>query len=371
MALSRIGLLLICALALQSPTSAQQASAEQAASDPATQMLSIPVYQSAAQTRVMVTIGDGPPGPMVFDTGSDSNDIIEPLANRLKLAVVGTDKSIDGATNRSTTLPVLAIPDFAISGIPLGTVKAFKRAPFDVDSIGLVGPYIFSGRLVTLEFGLSRFRVSDASATPDGRAYKFAEGLPAVPVSIAGIAIIAHFDSGADTALSLPTRYMKRLAFIEKPYVAGVMTSMLGSQLAYQARIRGDVRIGPLLLHNPKVGFAGERPYANVGLLILRKLTFAVDPKRQLTWLFDPNVDRLPMVAYAGHYGEFAVTNSKGHLTIKQEDLPPASFVPLGSGLFENRDDGARIQFRREGKRSTGLWRISPKGRIKWVARTA
>jgi hypothetical protein len=367
---THIALLLISALALQSPTSARQASGVQPADDKAPQMLSIPFYQSAAQARVMVTIGDSLPTPMLFDTGTNGFDLDAPVAERMNLRVVDTGEAVDAATMKRVAVSVVAVPNFAVSGIPIGTVEANKNEPFDPNSVGVVGPYLFSGRLVTLEFGQSRMRVSDASNAPDGKAFPFIENLPAVPIDVAGIPIMSHFDSGADSDLGLPTRLMKSLSFIEPPVRSGQVTSMLGKQPEYRARIRGDVKIGPLVLHNPRVGFSGDRPYANVGLLILRQMTFAVDPKRQLTWLFDPKSDRLPMTAYAGRYGEFAVASGQGKLTLTRDPLPPATFVPLGSGLFEDREDGARIQFRREGRKSTGLWRISPKGRVTWADRT-
>jgi len=372
MAARTLGLLLVSALVLQSPTSAQQASAPAPqAGEPAKQMLSIPFYQSAAQARVMVTIGDSLPTPMLFDTGTNGFDLDAPVADAMRLPVVDTGEAVDAATMKRVAVSIVSVPNFAVSGNPIGTVVANKNEPMDGDSVGVVGPYLFSGRLVILEFGQSRMRVSEASDAPDGRAFPFVENLPAVPINVAGIAIMSHFDSGADSELGLPIRLMKSLPFIEPPVQSGVATSMLGSQPQYRARIRGDVRIGSLVLHNPTVRFSGDRPYANVGLLILRRLTFAVDPKRQLTWLFDPKVDRLPIAVYAGRYGGFAVASRHGTLVITQQALPPATFVPLGSGLFENREDGARIQFRREGARSTGLWRISPKGRVTWAARTS
>jgi hypothetical protein len=318
----------------------------------------------------MLTIAGEAPSPVIFDTGINGINISARIADKLHLRVVGSIKMLDAATGIESTLPEVLLPNSAVSGIPLGDVRASTTAGEDPDSIGVLGPYIFSGRLVTLEFGLGRLRLSDPSTTPDGAAYPFEENLPTVPITVAGVAMNSHFDSGNNSSIILPKRWMTKLPLLESPYVVGSATSSLGTQSIYQARLRGDLRVGPLVLHNPKVAFGGGA-HANVGLPILRQLTFAVDPKRQLSWLLDPKIDRLPTRSYAGRYGQFVVAARGASLAVRRGNELPNTFVPIGSGLFEDREDGTRVQFRREGNRSTGLLRISPGGGIIAADRTS
>ena len=359
---ANFGMVLGCALLASSGSAQSALKAENS------QIRVVPLYQSARGALAVITIAGGLPTSMIFDTCAGSFSIEQSVADRLQLRVVGSEESTDGATGRTEVVPLVEIPHLKISDVSVGTIKAQRRPYGEPDVIGLFSPSIFADHLVTLEFGSSRMRLSDPTSHPDGRAHAYKDGLPAASITVAGIAMNAFLDSGNTAEFTLPKRMMSKLSFIEAPREVGRATSVTGTQPVYRGKIRGDIRVGPLVLHNPTVGFLSDQSEANVGLPILRQLTFAIDPRRQMTWIFDPGIDRLPITSYAGRYGDYAVRASDGMLSV-QRNSTSMVYRPLGSGLFENAETGYRIQFLREDKRILGLNLIRPEGNVTSASR--
>jgi hypothetical protein len=359
-------------LAVQSPTSAEQTSASPvpaASSAPLTQV--IPLYQSTRRSMAMLTLADGPPSPVIFDTGASGNSLSDTYADRLNLKKVDEAVDIDGATGKSATLPVVALPQPELSGVPLMDPIAVKRPTHELDMIGIFGLNNFTGRLVTLELGLTRLRLSDPADAPDGHAFPYLSNadLPGAEIVIAGKPVQAVLDSGNARGFYLPKSMMATLPLKTPPHVVGVATSALGQQTRYVAQLRGDIRVGPLVLHDPEVNFAGES-MPNVGNAVLRQLTLVFDPKRQLSWILDPTVDRLPPTSYAGHYGDYLVRANGHAISVQVNNQPALSFTPLGSGLFENPSNGDRVQFHRADSRSVAMSFIPASGQVVSSPRT-
>ena len=91
-----VATLLLSAFAMQSNPGSAQTGA-----DPAHEIL--PLFASGPRAFAMLTLGDGPPTPVVFDTGTDHNLLTENYAKKLKLTIVGSAPVTDAASGKSST----------------------------------------------------------------------------------------------------------------------------------------------------------------------------------------------------------------------------------------------------------------------------
>jgi hypothetical protein len=130
------------------------------------------------------------------------------------------------------------------------------------------------------------------ASVPAGPAYRYGgEGghpLPTVEVEVAGQKIVAHADSGSRHGLSFPLELAKKFP-LRGPLEPQPDVHMVGgSHKAFVAKIAGKVRVGPLELTDPEVGFIEGVPIANVGIKILKHLTLVLDPQARRNWVLLP-----------------------------------------------------------------------------------
>jgi hypothetical protein len=360
MAIGRGAMVAVALTLLASPGAGQPAAPE------APRETIVPIYLSATRALMVVTIGDRPPVPVVFDTGTEDNLLQRTYVEAMHFAPVGTTTIVDGANGSATSAPVVALPEARLGGQPVRDLRAASFPYREEEAIGVFGPNSFSGNLVYVELGRSRLRLrpKSAAALPRGEATPYLDGLPAARIEVAGMSLAAHLDSGNDSTLFLPRALIGRLAFHAPPTIVGRARSASGEQDLYGARLRGDVRIGPILLHDPEVTFI-DGPNANVGLPVIRRLTILLDPEGRRDWILQPPaLGPAALHAYAGRYGARTIRVERGTLSYQRDGRSPVAFAPIGEDLFENPANGDRLQFRREGGRVVGFDLIADGGQI-------
>lgn len=277
------------ALSLAVPAAAAPQASSPAPAKPAGN--SIPLYTSSQHSLIVLRIGDAAQAPLIFDTGTTDNILDTAYAARLGLPKNGPSKVVDGATGKpvpgySSTLPGISARKVTRQAVPV-QVTDFPHP----DAVGVVGPYLFSGSLVALELGQSRIRVIDRAgfALPTGPAEPYLgpwnDALPAAHVTIAGTTVQADLDSGSSAAVTLPLAMAAKLPLEAPPAQAGVARSASGEQPYYRAKLKGDVRVGPLVLHNPALNFVAGQENANIGLPVLRQLKILLDPDQRRLWI--------------------------------------------------------------------------------------
>lgn len=332
--------------------------------------ISIPLYTRHNRALLMMRINEDLPVPAVFDTGTTGNAIDDTLANSTNLATNGTGTVIDGSTGVRFQVPKVLLPRLSFSGHEVcgqeASVYAYKRT----DEVAIVGPNMFSGKLVYLELDRQRLRVVSRSvASPPlepGRIYMHPEddgtALPAIGIILpGGLEISAILDSGDDSGLSLPLEFVDQVP-LEAPAVpVGVGRSVGGESPIYRGRIKGIVKVGPLSLENPIVDFIGHD--GNVGYSLMKRMTIIMDPQKKLAWA----VAAQPLTAaqaadYPGRYGMRTVRLEGTDLIYQRDEQPAYVLNPLGGDLFDIKETGDRIQFRRENGRVTGYLLITSDG---------
>jgi hypothetical protein len=326
----------------------------------------IPLYAAGPRALAMLTLGDGPPAPVVFDTGEDKAWLVAPFAKRLGLKVIGAGPLVDEATGKTSTVPLIELPAPKISGVPVTPIQFSMVDYEEPDMVGVFGPGAFTGRLVTLE--LSHHRARIAPLTPEnipvGKASPYFHALPAMMIDVAGIPALAHLDSGSTLGLGLGKGLMSKLKLKTQPVVIGQARSVSGAQDLYGAQIDGDVRVGPLTLHDPEVVFAGDGERANVGYDIVRQLVLVMDPAGQRSWVFNPADLSGSLAQFAGTYGVRTVRFERGRLGYRREGGAEHELRYLGGDLFDIGDAGDRIQFRRKDGSVSGFDLITADGQV-------
>ena len=333
----------------------------------------VPLYAFGPRARAMLTLGDGPPAPVVFDTGTNGNLLTEDYAKHLQLKVIGSEALIDASTGKESKVSVVALPEPRLSGVLVSPPTAQTFAYREPDMVGIFGPNSFSGRLVTLELGLSRLRISSAEQDrlPRGPAVPYRNGLPALNIIVAGIPLSAHLDSGATAGLRLSSSLLGKVPLKGPATVVGIAVSASGEEKSYGGQINGDVVIGPLRLKDPEVVFNGRGTGANVGYAILRQLRVVLDPAGKRSWVLDPSGGPGPLSAFAGQFGPRAIRVERGKLIHQRDGRPPFELKYLGGDLFEMPATGDLVQFYRKDGKVISLELITTEGDVVPAERTA
>jgi len=254
---------------------------------------SFSVYSTPGRVLVMLRVADNPPVPVVFDTGTSGNVLDRKLATRYGLPQTGPSSAIDGSLGKpvpgfETVLKAASLGGVAIADGPANAID------YDLpDEVGVVGPNSFSGRLVRMDLSAGRVTIEPKSAStlPPGPGLAYTglggDALPAVELNFGDQTLVAELDTGNNEPLLLPLSLAKTLNLESPPVKVGWATSASGRQPVYRAKLKGDVRVGPLTLEHPVVMFIeGGRP--NAGLPVARRLVVVFDPAEQRSWLMAP-----------------------------------------------------------------------------------
>jgi predicted aspartyl protease len=247
--------------------------AQTAASPDPIKSESFSIYTTPERVLAMLRVGDNPPVPVVFDTGTSGNIVDRKLATRYGLPEIGPSTAMDGSLGK-------LVPGFEtmIKGASLGGV-AIANGPanaidYDLtDEMGVFGPNSFPGRLVRMDLAAGRVTIEakTAATIPAGPALAYNgvgdDALPSVELDFGTQKVIAELDTGNNAELLLPLSLAKTLSLEAAPTQAGWATSAAGRQPVYRAKLNGQIKIGPLTLDHPMLKFIeGGRPNAGLPL---------------------------------------------------------------------------------------------------------
>ena len=330
----------------------------------------VPLYVSTNRPLAMLRIGKSAPIPVVFDTGTTENILDAALAKQVGLKVVGHFKLVDDVSKKSTVVPTAAVPGARLSEVPLD-IKIVRLSDTSGDEAGVFGPYSFGKRYVVIEAGLNRLRIipKDSGFVPPGPGHAYKEDIPAAEIRIAGRPYDAVFDTGHNSALSLPADFVKSVSLKAPAKVVGKAVSALAVQDIFCGTLAGSVDIGPYSLKDPAVAFFDT--VINVGFPVIRKLTIVLDPANKLTWVLDPAKEKPIWSDFTGRFGQRTIRFEQGKLVYQRDGGPPFEMIYLGGDLFEIQATGDRVQFFRKDGRVVRFELITSENRISPVERTS
>ena len=333
----------------------------------------VPLYVSTNRPLAMLTMGDGAPLPVVFDTGTDENILDSAIGTRAGLKVVGHSTVIDGASGKSLEVPVAAMPDPRISGTALEIKTAQLLDYRSGDEVGVFGPYSFGDRYVVIEAGLNRLRIipRNSGFTPPGPGHAYKHNLPAVEIGVAGKPYEAVIDTGNDSTLILGANLVKETALKTPARVVGMARSALSSREVLGGELAGSLTVGPYVVNDPEVTFSMPDRAANVGFLAIRHLTIVLDPANKRSWVLDPASEKPRWEDFIGRFGPRTIRLEHGKLTHQRDGRPPFELNYLGGDLFEMPATGDRLQFFRKDGRVVRVELITADGQVAPADRTS
>jgi hypothetical protein len=150
---------------------------------------------------------------------------------------------------------------------------------------GVVGFPVFHDVLETIDFPRAALRVSRGHLDkPDGRAvihYRALNGVPLIPVDVAGVPMDAHLDTGSPGFLSIPEKDSSRVHFAGPLREVGHGRTVNSVVTFRGATLDGDVRVGDAVFERPLVVLNDKLPVAILGSRALRDCVVTLDPSAE------------------------------------------------------------------------------------------
>src|SRR5262249_48345011 len=133
---------------------------------------------------------------------------------------------------------------------------------------GVVGFAVFHDLLEAIDFPAATLRLTRGHLGEHGRgvvAYRAPDGIPLVPVSVAGVSMDAHLDTGSPGFLSIPERDSSRVRFAEPLREVGRGRTVNSLVTFRGATLDGAVRVSAASFDRPLVVLSDVLPVANLG----------------------------------------------------------------------------------------------------------
>jgi hypothetical protein len=261
---------------------------------------SFPLDLTGPRPTAQLVIGESEPVTAIFDTGAAASVLKRGYAERLGLPNEGS--AMAGGPG-STPVPGFrtTIRDGSLGGVSFAPAMAVAfDIPLPLENVeAVISPDVFRGRLIRFDFAASRAEVLPMTAEhiPQAEAQPYRgeqshgrlRQTPSVSITLpTGASIDAVLDTGSARGLSLPLTLAQSLTLAE-PLTPDAPQRLVGVEYAaFRARIAGDVRVGPVTLHNPEARFIEGSDVAIVGMQVLRETIVVIDPQGLRSWVLAP-----------------------------------------------------------------------------------
>jgi predicted aspartyl protease len=233
-------------------------------------------------------------GPFRFglDTGASGSAWVSPeLARRLDLPVIRRIRAHDGDTGEGALVDVVRISTLTIGTITYRSLAAPvvpQHAPDkDENSVsvpaGTLGFQLFESQLITIDGPQDElFIEAGALPEPDGKGilgYTLDHTTAVIPIRLGSLATTAEVDTGGAGEISIPLSLARKLPLDPPLKPAGAIATSFRSVPLYTAKLKGDLVIGSVLFHNPKLLCSELLPYVNLGRDLLRRFRITFDQR--------------------------------------------------------------------------------------------
>lgn len=227
---------------------------------------------------VNVRINGHGPFPFVVDTGASLTVIDSSLVRELSIPAASQGNIIEQLEIGDAT-----VRDFSAIAGPMLRMPGSGDAPR-----GVLSGLSFPGYLLTFDFPKKQITLRRGTLEqPNGKtivAYE-GNGLPTVPVTVAGREFHVCLDTGAPFPLALPTKYKDEVPLEGPLQEAGKAKTPSGEFQIYKGSVKGEIAIGGSklagheILFSDAVPYPGATPQGQVGCAALRDFVVTVDSR--------------------------------------------------------------------------------------------
>lgn len=221
-------------------------------------------------------------GPFKFavDTGfGGAVELNQDVSSKLALPQIGEARTGDPSGRNPQTLKVLKADTVEIGTAHFKGVSVIerpaRRGPAEAD--GMIGLNLFYSLLVQFDYVNGKFRVLKGEIN-NGILYNTDHGVPNIEIEVNGQKTKVDIDSGSPAMVSLPLSLAKTLTLAAEPKVVGKGRTMDGEFDVYTASLKGEIRIGSIVLKDPQIDMVSVFPVGNLGYQLLKTLDITFDP---------------------------------------------------------------------------------------------
>jgi len=252
--------------------------------------VTMPLTLMGNRPLVEVTIDGKGPYRLILDTGAAGSMLDLGLAQELGLPVLrGAELSSPAGgepiPSKIVGFDTMRMGDAVISDgtLEAAALKGFFDRPDGPR--GVLSAAVFEDYLLTLDYPGKRLVVRPgALPEPDGVdviAYVEKDGLPAVPVDLAGKSYLLHMDTGAPGAVILPLERADELPLVSPPKEIGRARTVNKDFSVLSAPLDGTLTFGRLTVSHPDIRFLEGSEAGNVGFEILGRFAITIDRKHR------------------------------------------------------------------------------------------
>ncbi|HEY6195461.1 MAG TPA: aspartyl protease family protein [Candidatus Eisenbacteria bacterium] len=237
-------------------------------------VVSVPMDLSSGQPVVEVYLNGKGPFRMFLDTGAGSTVLDRSLADELALRHVGKTRMGDPANPEAIAADLVRIDSLRIGPASFEGIEAasWDRSGLRRDANpprGVIGFALFRELLLTLDYPGAQVRLAHGTLpTADSQTvlpYTDPNGIPVVPIEVAGAMFEADLDTGSPGFLSIPERDTSRIRFAGPLEILGRGRTVNSEVVFRGAAIDGAVAIGKHRFDHPVVMVHDQLPNPNLG----------------------------------------------------------------------------------------------------------
>ncbi|GEM_PF-7009267 len=264
----------------------------------------IPLGDFGGRPMVEVTIGSHGPFNMILDTGAPSVILDKGIGTDLGLTVIGEQQMGSPGGKGITAVifegAVVGLGEYtfeaeAITGMDFSMFKR-KTAPDSISTSaqrqdfppGVFGFWALQEGVVSIDYKAHTLTINtDAALNPaDPAVLKLARTppfpYPEFEMTVGGIAIKGHIDSGSGGLFTMSTDWIDKLPLKEEAKVMGQAMLADGPREIWGAQLDGDVVIGGQTIKDPQISFMNNINGVNVGSGFFKEGGFRIDRENDL-----------------------------------------------------------------------------------------
>ncbi len=250
----------------------------------------LPILHYGNRPQVEILINGKGPYRFLLDTGAHGSVVDKALAEELGLPTVGEAPLGSPGGKAPMKVPLVGIETASVGGVSLSMKEAavMDLAAYLKDPEGpkgVLSARLFRGLLLSFDYPKDQIRIKPGHLAPaDGAeifGYDSDDQLPAVTLTVAGVEVQAHLDTGSPGGFTLPGSYADKLPLESEPKEVGRARLVDREVTILGATLNGSVSMGRHVFEHPEIRFADSFPVGNIGHGVLRDFVVTLDYENQ------------------------------------------------------------------------------------------